>query len=391
MNLEHLDALLRHYIEIGPKGCGAVVTHHGKVVYEGYAGYADAERGGPAGPDTVYRIYSCTKVFTAVAAMQLYEKGLFQLNDPIEQYLPEFDSLTVFVCSGNGSNKTVPAQRPITIRDLLSMRSGITGEGAANSTEQEVAALVRRLEEAGSYTERDLVRGLARIPLAFQPGGGFYYGLSHEVIGALIVVLSGKSLGQYFQDEIFAPLGMVRTGFFREGVLADNLAVLYTWTPDGRLEPYARRDYQFEPGHRWESAGSGLLTTVSDMVRFASALSMGGTLDGVRIIGRKTIDLMRTNQLEGGAMADFQAAWANGWEFLAGYGYGLGVRTLMRPELGGVNGSVGEFGWGGMAGTYLMADPAEELAIAYAHQIIPNNMEGYCHPRLKHAVYAALE
>ena len=391
MRSDHLDELLRRYVAMGPKGCGAVVTHRGRVVYEGYAGYADAERGVPAGPDTVYRIYSCTKVFTAVALLQLYEKGLFLLNDPIEAYLPEFARPTVYVDGCNGARKTVPAARSITVRDLLSMRAGITGEGTANPTELDVAALFRRLEAKGGYTERELARGLAEIPLAFQPGARFCYGLSHDVAGALIEVLSGKPLGQYFQEEIFAPLGMEHTGFFRQGFLADNLAVLYTWAPEGGLVPYTKRDYQFDPAHKLESAGAGLLTTVADMARFAAALSMGGTLAGARVLGRKTIDLMRRNQLEGAAMADFAAAWDNGWPFLAGYGYGLGVRTLLRPEVGGVNGTPGEFGWGGVAGTYLLVDPAEQLSICYAHQIVPNNMEGYCHPRLKQAVYAALD
>lgn len=393
MDFKHVDSLLQHFVEVGPKGCGTVVTHHGKVVYEGYAGYADAERGVPVTSDTVYRVYSCTKVFTIVAAMQLYEKGAFLLNDPIERYLPEFADPKVYVVGCNGSCRVERAQRSITIRDLMSMRSGITDAGISNRTEMDVGSLCAKIDESGGMTEREFVKGLALIPLAFQPGSHFCYGYSLDVIGALIEVLSGKSLGEYFNEAIFAPLGMNNTGFFldKQPQMKRNLAVLYTWADGGQLIPRTDLDRQFLSGRKLECASSGILTTVRDMSRFAAALSMGGTLDGRRIIGRKTIDLIRRNQLEGGALADFQAAWSNGWEFLTGYGYGLGVRTLMHPEQGGVNASVGEFGWGGMAGTYLMADPAEELSICYAHQIYPENMEGYCHPRLKQAVYGALE
>lgn len=390
MEREHLDQLLEHFIQVGPKGCGAVVTHHGKAVYEQYAGYADAEKKIAADADTLYRIYSCTKVVTVIAAMQLYEKGKFLLNDPIENYLPEFKNQKVYVHDGNGAGKTVSANRPVTIRDLLSMRSGITGRGSATVTELEVDKMFCALEEKGGYSEREMVRELAKIPLSFQPGSRFCYGLSHDVIGALIEEVSGKSLGQYFKDEIFKPLNINSGGFFREDIRDGKLAVLYTWAPDGRLVPYERPDYQFNASHKLESAGAGLLLTVKDMAKIATVLAVGGTLNGVRILGRKTIDLIRQNQLEGQAMRDFRSAWKNGWEFLEGYGYGLGVRTLINPEIGGVNGSPGEFGWGGVAGTFILADPEEELAIAYAHQIVPNNLEGYCHPRLKQVVYGAL-
>lgn len=386
----HLDPLLAHFTQVGPRGCGAVVTHHGKVVYEHYTGFADAEGGILADSDTVYRIYSCTKVVTVIAAMQIYEKGRFLLNDAIEDYLPEFKNQRVYVCDGNGAVKTVPANRSITIRDLLSMRSGITSKGRASATEMDVEAMFSRLEEKGGYSQRELVRELAKIPLAFQPGSRFCYGLSHDVIGALIEEVSGKSLGEYFREEIFKPLGIQSGGFFKEDIPKGKLAALYTWSEGGGLVPYDRPDYQFNASHKLESAGAGLLLTVKDMARIASALAMGGTLDGVRILGRKTVDLIRRNQLEGQAIKDFRAAWKNGWEFLEGYGYGLGVRTLMSPEAGGINGSLGEFGWGGVAGTYILADPEEELAIAYAHQIVPHNLEGYCHPRLKQVVYGAL-
>ena len=392
VDLKLLDSLLDHFVKVGPKGCGAVVTHRGVVVYEGYAGFADAERRVPATRDMVYRIYSCTKVFTVVAAMQLYEKGLFLLNDPIEQYLPEFAGPKVYVTSGNGACKIERASRSITIRDLMSMRSGITESGTSDKTERQVKALLARVDQEG-MTEREFVRQLAAIPLAFQPGSHFRYGYSLDVIGALIEELSGKTLGKYMRDEIFAPLGMTSTGFFAdlEPRLGDNLATLYTWADDRSLVPLQAMDSQFQSARKLECASSGLLTTVRDMSRFAAALSMGGTLDGQRILGRKTIDLIRRNQLEGDSLADFQACWTNGWEFLAGYGYGLGVRTLTHPEQGGINASPGEFGWAGMAGTYILADPAEQISICYAHQIYPENMEGYCHPRLKQAVYGALE
>lgn len=391
MDSKKIDRLLQRFVEIGPKGCGAIVTHHGKIVYEGYAGYADAELGKPADRSTLYRIYSCSKVFTVIAVMQLFERGHFLINDPIEWYLPEFKNPQVYVTTGNGVRTVVPAKSSITIRDLLAMSSGLTYEGANNPTECDITALIAELEKKGSYTIREFVRGLAQIPLAFHPGTGFFYSYSHDVLTALVEEVSGKTYGKYLKENILEPLCMEHTSLFVEGEERKHLSRLYTWDEKHELIPDNSRDYMFYKEHKLELGGAGILSTVLDMSKFAAVLSMGGTLDGVKIISRKTVDLIRRNQLVGEAMKDFEEACNNNWDFLKGYGYGLGVRTLLHPEKGGINGTIGEFGWAGMAGTYILIDPEEELSICYGHQIAPDNMEGYCHPRLKAVVYGNLD
>ena len=392
MNLSiKIDNLLKHFVDTGPKGCGAVVMHHGEKIYEGYAGYADEENGIKVSDNTYFRYYSCTKVFTVISLMQLYEQGKFLLNDPIEKYLPEFSNPKVYEATANGVLSVRAAKRSVTIKDLLSMQSGLTYEGRANQTETDINDMSDRLRKTNGFTCREHVKELSKIPLLFDPGEGFYYGYSHDIIGALIEVLSGLSLSEYMRKNIFEPLKLNHICFFKEEINNGNIASLYTWDTDKKLIPTNDYDWQFTKSNKWESAGSGILASVHDVAKFASALAMGGTLNGIQIIGRKTIDLISTNQLSGKSKKDFMRTWDNGWEFLRGYGYGLGVRTLIEPEEGGVNSSIGEFGWGGMAGTYILADPKEEISISYAHQIVPNNMEGYCHPRLKQCVYSNLK
>ena len=383
---ENIIPLLERFTDIGPAGCAISISLNGETVFEHCQGFADAEKGSPIAKDSIFRMYSNTKMLTVTAALKLYEKGLFLLNDPVKEYLPEFARPMVCRYAGNNVMTIEPSSRPITIRDLLTMCSGITYEGDHNMTQSGIAKIKGEFEKKGGYDTREFIKAIARVPLAFEPGSHWNYGLSHDVVGALIEVVSGKPFGQFLKDEIFEPLKMNDTGFFITDARRPRLTTLYS-RRDGKLVPNCADDFNYEASHRYESGGAGVLSTLPDMTRFAVMLCAGGTLEGERILGRKTIDLMRRNHLSEQPLLDFEKAC---WEFLSGYGYGLGVRVMIDPSGGGCNGTVGEYGWAGAAGTWVLVDNEEKLAVVYLHQMKPNNMEEYCHPRLRAAIYGEL-
>lgn len=355
----------------------------GEVVFEDYVGYADEAAERPIGPETIYRIFSNTKVVTCAAALILYERGAFLLNDPLEDYLPEFKQPLVYR-EEQGEWKAVPSTRPIRVKDLFTMSSGLTYPGEHGETERATKRLEEELKQSGRFDNRSLARGLAAIPLAFEPGSRWQYGYSHDVLGALIEALSGKTLGQFMQDELFDPLGMNDTFFRIPDDKRARLATMYIRDEAGIRTPSGIFDANYQPEATFESGGAGLLSTLADYGRFASMLALGGELDGNRILGSRTVELMAANQLTGQQMNDYN------WPYLAGYGYGLGVRTMMDPAAAGSGASVGEFGWSGLAGSWTMIDPKEKLAAVYMQQMLPN-LEAYHQPRLRNLIYGALE
>ncbi|WP_274651078.1 serine hydrolase domain-containing protein [Paenibacillus humicola] len=382
--MERLTPLLKQFVEKGPAGVACTVVKSGEVLYEGSCGYADAENRKPIEGDTIYRIYSMTKPITCTAALMLYERGLFLLNDPLEQYLPEFGSPMVYRYNGYGSRMAVPAAGPIRVKDLFAMTSGLTYGGNSTETERQTEAVFK--DAVSTMDMRALSKALAAVPLAFDPGTGWKYGASHDVLAALIEVLSGETFGEFLRKEIFEPLGMTDTFFRIPESKRDRLSKLYARAEDGTLTPDTGRDAPFQPGCRHESGGGGLLSTIGDYTRFAQALARGGELDGVRILGRKTVQLMATNRLtpqQMQQMAEFNPK-------NKGYGYGLGVRVLVDPAAGGINGTIGEFGWAGMAGSWVLIDPKEELSVVYMQQLVPP-LDGYIQPRLRSVIYGALE
>ncbi|WP_370875952.1 serine hydrolase domain-containing protein [Evansella vedderi] len=383
--LHKLRPLLRSFVEKGPAGCSLSVTYHGEKVFEDYVGFADLETGKEIDADTIYRIYSMTKVVTCAAALKLYERGLFLLNDPLEEYLPEFKNSTVFHKNANGEIYTSPAIRPILVKDLFTMTSGLTYPGNGDETEREVQKAMdslRKKEEQGEkFTVRDLSKKLASIPLVFDPGSQWRYSLSHDVLGAFIEVVSGKVFSGFLKEEIFEPLGMQDTFFQIPEEKKHRLCTLYDRDEKGNLKKNTVMDSRFQPS--FESGGAGLLSTLGDYSRFAQMLANGGQLDGVQILGRKTVELMSTNHLQSEQLSYYK------WPYLAGYGYGLGVRTMMNPALGGSNSSIGEFGWSGLAGTWTLMDPKEKLSAVYMQQMMPN-FEAYHQPRLRNVIYGAL-
>ncbi len=386
-NNNHLTALLEGFTKSGPVGCSLLVARDGETLYEHHAGYADLGDERPIGPDTIYRIYSMSKVVTCVAALMLYERGVYLLNDPLYAYLPEFKDAQVYRESPDGSAEATPAASPILVKDLFKMTSGITYPGGDNETQRHttraVEALQKQQEQGGeALTAQSLSKALAAVPLAFDPGTRWQYGFSHDVLGALIEVLSGKRFSTFLDEEVFQPLGMTDTFFRIPDEKRSRLCTLYRRADDGGLAKNsdASLDVNYQPGALFESGGAGLLSTLSDYSRFAQMLAAGGTFDSARILGRNTIDLMASQHLGPEQQRDYN------WEWQRGYGFGLGVRVMQDRALGGSNSPVGEFGWSGLAGTWLSVDPSSGLSAVYMQQMFPSD-EHISQPRLRSAVY----
>lgn len=328
-----------------------------------------------------------TKLVTCTAALILYERGAFLLNDPLEEYLPEFRDSQVYRTAVDGTRYVSPARNPILVKDLFKMSSGLTYPGESCETERRIAAAVQALEkdetDRKKYTIRALSRALAQVPLAFDPGTRWWYSLSHDVLGALIEVLSGKGFGEFLQNEIFGPLQMEHTFFRLQGNRKDFLCTLYERQENGILCPTDSYDGQYQADCLLESGGAGLLSTLGDYTRFVGMLAGKGTLNGTRILGSNTVQLMATPHFTKEQLANAH------WSFKPGYSYGLGVRVAVNPTEGGFNAPVGEFGWAGMLGTYVTIDMKDNLAAVYMQQSLPT-MESYIQPRIRNIVYASI-
>lgn len=381
---KNLDTLFKRYIEKGPSGCACSVVHKGELKYEEYFGLADIETKTPITPDTLYRIFSMTKVITCTAALMLYERGLYLLNDPLEKYLPEFGNPQVYRYTSNNSLYTSPAASPILVKDLFTMTSGLTYDGDDTETARQVSKKLAQWKSAGyKYDTRTFARELAAIPLSFDPGTHWRYGLSHDVLAAFVEVVSGKRFGQFLKDEIFDPLGMKNTFHRLPESRKKDLCSFYNRNSDGILIKSDERDDHIHADDIFEGGGSGLLSTLGDYQRFVCMLTNNGELDGVRILSRKTIDLMASNHLNPQQQADYN------WPHHAGYGYGLGVRVMIDQQKGGCNGTTGEFGWSGLLGTWMLVDRKEELSVTYMQQMLPSQEE-YHAARIRSVVYGAL-
>ena len=385
MKMKHaMDEFLSSHVQHGPAGCGCAVAQYGEKLYEGYFGYADLEKKIPITADTIYRQFSSTKVVICTAAMMLYERGKFLLNDPIYEYFPEWRDTQVAVEQPDGTYIIRPVARPIQVRDCFTMSMGI-GYGGEDYTHRMMQKVRDELATTiGDYTLRDDIRAMAQVPVRFDPASHCLYGFGHELVAGMIEVASGMTVGEFLQKEIFDPLGMTSTGYRYFGDTRERMVTPYIRHEDGTMEPTTGFfDMRHEPGAKYEAGGAGLFSTVNDYLTFTQMLACGGEYKGERIIGRKTIDLMRQNHLTEAQLKEFRNS------YLDGYGYGLGVRTLMEPGRMS-NSSVGEFGWTGYMGTYVAIDPSEKASVVYMHNLVPN-MEEYTHHRVRNIAFGMLK
>jgi CubicO group peptidase (beta-lactamase class C family) len=385
---EHLRS---RYVEPAKiPGSLALVARRGQVCYLDVAGLADVERGTPLAEDTVFRIYSMTKPITSVALMTLYERGLFSLDDPVHRFIPEWKNLGVYKGGSFPVFMTVPCQRPMTVRDLMMHTSGLTYDFLrASNVDHAYRKLQVGVPRAG-YTLRRMIEQLAELPLEYVPGERWNYSLSVDVQGYLIEVLSGRSLPDFLRETLFEPLGMVDTGFQIRPDQVPRFASCYERNPrkemvlsdDGQASFY--RDVTFHSG------GGGLVSTAADYYRFCQMLLNGGTLDGERIIGSRTLDFMTRNHIPGGADMSAFATGSFSETIYQGVGFGLGFACKLDPVRNGYPASVGSYFWGGLASTLFWVDPAEELIVIFMTQLIPSSTFNF-RGQLESLVYGALE
>jgi CubicO group peptidase (beta-lactamase class C family) len=367
---------MKRYIDAGKiAGTLTLVARRGQVAYLEPQGHLEIERRRPVTADAVWRIYSMTKPITSVGLMMLYEEGRFQLDDPVHRFIPSWQNLRVFVGGNYPTFKTAPVERPVTIRDLLSHTSGLT-YGFMERTN--VDAAYRKLDVAdqtrSGYTLQDMVDTLAELPLEFSPGTRWNYSVATDVIGHLIEVISGQRLDAYLRARILEPLGMRDTGFVLEDEQAARFAANYERQGDGSLKMIDNPEQSSYGKRSFFSGGGGLLSTAPDYFRFTSMLQNMGELDGVRLLGRKTVELMTMNHLPGGQdLTDLAQAGMFTETAYAGVGFGLGFSVQQSPARAQILGSAGEFAWGGAASTAFWIDPAEDLIVIFMTQLMPSS------------------
>ena len=382
MNFEALKKFQDGLTEWRIPGCDCEVRVNHETVYRHHAGYANLETRRPMKGNEFYYLWSASKVMTVTLALRLYEEGRFLLTDPLSEYVPEFAEMTVAERQADGTVVRRKAENPIRILDLFRMTAGF----GYNMNTPEILALIEKRE--GHATAKDMLSAFACQELNFEPGDRWGYSLGHDVLGGFVELLAGETLGEYARKNVFLPLGMEETSYglpnrpdFEERRITQyryNAETDSHSLDDGVPSHFLTPDYH--------SGGAGIVSTVDDYIKFVDALACGGVgKTGERIIGSRTIDVMRRNFLN-----EHQMRTTKSWSQLAGYGYGLGVRTYVDHTVSGSLGPVGEFGWQGAAGALVIADPENKVAIFYA-QAMRNNQEPYILPRLRNLVYTCLE
>jgi CubicO group peptidase (beta-lactamase class C family) len=378
--LERISDFFRHEIADG-RIPGAIVSiqRHGRPVYFKTFGVRDVATKAPMTPDTIFRLYSMSKPITAVAAMMLVEEGKLSLSDPLSKYIPAFADVKVGVEATGADGKPrldlVAPQRPILIQDLLRHSSGIVYDyvvfGLIKQNHIDANIL------AGDFDNAELADRIARLPLAYQPGTTWAYGYSFDILARVIEVVSGQSLRQFEQQRLFDPLGMTGTGFYvtkpaQQGLVAEPLP-----SDPIRENPRIQK--------RWESGGTGMVSTAADLTRFFQMLLNGGKLDGQRYLSPKTVDLMLADSIG-------PEAGVRPWLYYypgAGFGFGLGFAVRTDAGVSPWAGSAGQADWGGAAGTYFWIDRQEDMLVLLMIQ--SPTQRGRIESALKNMVYGAFE
>ncbi len=380
--LERLDVAMQGYID-DERLSGAVVfvARKGQVVYHKAFGERDRESDSAMQNDSIFRIASQSKAVVSAGIMALQEQGKLLITDPLAKYFPEFTETSVAVRNDEGGYEVVPGRRPIVLRDLLTHTAGISyGQGPAKDRWADAGIqgwyFADRSEPVG-----DTVAKMGALPFDAQPGERWVYGYNTDILGAVAERVSGRPLDEFLRDTILDPLGMNDTHFYLPESKVDRLATVYSTSESG-LERAPDPGHmvgqgQYVKGPRVSfSGGAGLVSTASDYARFLQMMLNGGTLNGRRILSRKTVELMTVDHL-------------HGIEFRPGQGFGLGFYVIEEVGARGVPGTAGEFGWGGAYHSTYWVDPAEELVVVYLTQLIPAGRIDD-HSKLRTLVYQAL-
>ena len=390
MKFDMLKAFMDSLVNQGIPGNSISLYYNNEEIFKYSAGFRSLEDKTPMDGSELLNIYSCSKIATVIAALQLYEQGIFLLSDPLYEYIPEFKDMYVKTADG----ERIKAKNPITVANLFTMTAGFDYDTSC-----------KEIQKAKEITNGDcdtltVVKCLAEKDLNFEPGTHWNYSLCHDILAGLVESISGMRFSEYVKKNIFEPIGVTDIYYHRNEEIKSRMAEQYIYklndrdidfvsaqqkTPDGKgYIENAGKECGFEFGRNYDSGGAGIVVSVGDYAKFANALANGGkAANGERILSSSTVNLLKTNQLSAELRKDFN------WSQLKGYGYGLGVRTMIDCAGGGSNGNVGEFGWGGAAGATMLADTQAGFSYFYSHHML-NPREEYYQPRLRNVVYSCM-
>ncbi|MEP1125881.1 MAG: serine hydrolase domain-containing protein [Ilumatobacter sp.] len=388
--LQRIDDHFAEYVDDGRlAGWQVAVMRHGRLAHHSTYGKRDLESGADWAPDTIARMYSMSKPITSVAAMILHEEGRFQLKDPVSKFIPSFADTPVYRSGSFQAPLTEPQTEPMRIWHLLTHTSGLT-YGFHNSHATD--AMYRNDGfEWGIPAGLDLASCCDRwaaLPLVFQPGSEWNYGVSTDVLGRVVEVVSGQPLDVFLQERVFEPLGMTDTAFWVPGDRRDRFAELYYRNPATKKAAKMPAPALTEKPDML-GGGGGLCGTAADYLRFTQMLMNGGELDGARILGSRTVDYMTTNHLPGDADLEEYGRPLFAETTFDGVGFGLGFSVVLDPAANKVPGSKGSYSWGGAASTVFWNDPAEEITALFLTQLLPSSTYPI-RPQLQQLVYQAL-
>ncbi|MGY0589614.1 MAG: serine hydrolase domain-containing protein [Paraglaciecola chathamensis] len=378
--LERIEPAMQAFVdEQKLAGTLTLVARKGKVVHVEGVGYRDREAKAPMSEDTIFRIYSMTKPITAVAALTLWEQGKFQMNDPVSKYLPELANLKVYAGMDGENMVLEDTSKVMTIKQLFTHTAGFS----YGFTQSPVDKLYQQSALfSGQIKRQDLLKEVAKLPLNHQPGSKWNYSIGTDIIGILVERLSGQTLGAYFEQHIFEPLEMDDTGFYVPEDKQNRLAQIYVINQQGQTVPMENEplgDYLSAP--EIESGGGGLVSTIEDYYTFTQMLLNGGEYQGKRILGRKTVEYMRTNHLPT-SLIPFEPS-------STGEGYGLAMSVTVDEQGANTMGSAGDYGWAGAASTYFRIDPKEQMIVISMTQLMPSSYFSY-NKDFKNIAYQAL-
>lgn len=371
--LARISGWMRGWVDSGKlPGMTVCVMRKGQLAFAETYGKADVERNKPMRPDTIVRIYSMTKPLTSTAIMMLYEEGRFQLDEPISKFIPAFKNPRVYAGGSRGKIDSVPAEREITFRDLLTHTSGLT-YGFMESTPVDAVYRDQKIDfGTATASLADVIERLAAVPLIAQPGKAWNYSVATDVLGYLVQVISGQPFDVFLREKVLKPLGMLDTDFIVAKDKQERFATCYMPGKDGKLavmdDPTKSTYLAPRKGY---SGGGGLAGTAGDYLRFCKFMLNKGELDGVRLLGRKTIELMTSNHLPGD-MADMGMPRFSESPYY-GIGFGLGFSVMINPAKAQILGTAGEYAWGGAASTAFWCDPAEDMAVVLLTQLYPSS------------------
>lgn len=396
--LNRIDDWMQSYVDRGRYPGGSVlIARGGREVYFGARGQRDVEANHPMTRDTIVRIYSMSKPITSVAIMMLVEKGLFHLDAPVSDFIPEFSACRALIPGATHIDQTEPCATP-TVHHLLTHTAGLSYPFNPGILPQEMdrQGIIFR-SDSGALAEQ--VRQVAMLPLAFAPGTRWEYSVSIDILGRIVEVVSGMSLGDFFQREIFAPLGMTQTGFSVPEGGKDRFAALYSSLEGNAMALNAKRAggpimrrVDGQDGSPWlnaamHSGGGGLVGTIDDYMMFCEMLRSGGAGKEGRLLSPKTLNFMMRNHLPGDIASMGPTSFAE--QPMEGMGFGLGGSVVLNPGRVRAAGSVGDFSWGGMASTFFWIDPVHDMSVVFFTQLTPSSSYP-ARAQLKALVHGAL-